>query len=80
MDFNQIDIDLLGVIYWNNREVNASALRYYLQQSVKIDPQPELRLHPDAQAKYDVVDKVMAEAQQAGVTKMGFVGNEAYAN
>ena len=79
-DFNQIDIDLLGVIYWNNREVNASALRYYLQQSVKIDPQPELRLHPDAQAKYDVVDKVMAEAQQAGVTKMGFVGNEAYAN
>ena len=79
-DFNQIDIDLLGVVYWNNREVNASALRYYLQQSVKIDPQPELRLHPDAQAKYDVVDKVMAEAQQAGVTKMGFVGNEAYAN
>ena len=79
-DFNQIDIDLLGVVYWNNREVNASALRYYLQQSVKIDPQPELRLHPDAQAKYDVVDKVMTEAQQAGVTKMGFVGNEAYAN
>ena len=79
-DFNQIDIDLLGVIYWNNREVNASAQRDYLQQSAKIDPQPELRLHPDAQAKYDVVDKVMAEAQQAGVTKMGFVGNEAYAN
>jgi len=79
-DFNQIDIDLLGAIYWNNREVNASTLRYYLQQSVKIDPQPELRLHPDAQAKYDTVDKVMAEAQQAGVTKMGFVGNEAYAN
>ena len=79
-DFNQIDIDLLGVVYWNNREVNASALRYYLQQSAKIDPQPELRLHPDAQARYELVDQVMAEAQQAGVTKMGFVGNEAYAN
>ena len=42
--------------------------------------EPELRLRPEGLAKYEVVDKVMAEAQQAGVTKMGFVGNEAYAN
>ena len=39
-----------------------------------------VRLKPDAQAKYDVVDKVMATAQQVGVTKMGFVGNEDYAD
>jgi biopolymer transport protein ExbD len=79
-DFNQVNIDLLGAIYWNNQEVDLATLRGYMKQTVGMDPEPELRLKPDAQAKYDVVDKVMATAQQVGVTKMGFVGNEAYAN
>jgi biopolymer transport protein ExbD len=43
------------------------------------DSQPELRLRPEGLAKYQVVDQIMAAAQQAGVKKMGFVGNEAYA-
>ena len=79
-DFNQVDIDFLGAIYWNKTEVDMPTLHGYLKQAAAIDPEPELRLHPDALAKYDVVDKVMADAQQAGITKMGFVGNEAYAN
>ncbi len=78
--FNQIDIDFLSNIYWNKQPVDLPTLRSYLKQSVALPSEPELRLHPEAQAKYEIVDKVMAEAQQAGVTKMGFVGNEAYAN
>ena len=78
--FNQIDIDFLGNIYWNKQEVDVPHLTAYLKQAVALPTEPELRLHPEALAKYEVVDKVMATAQQAGVTKMGFVGNEAYAN
>ena len=78
--FNQIDIDFLNNIYWNKQEVDLPTLRSYLKQSVALPEEPELRLRPEGLAKYEVVDKVMAEAQQAGVTKMGFVGNEAYAN
>ena len=78
--FNQIDIDFLSNIYWNKQEVDLPTLKSYLNQASKLPTQPELRLHPEAQAKYEIVDKVMAEAQQAGITKMGFVGNEAYAN
>ena len=78
--FNQIDIDFLGNIYWNKAEVNIPTLTSYLKQAVALPTEPELRLHPEALAKYEIVDKVMATAQQAGVTKMGFVGNEAYAN
>jgi biopolymer transport protein ExbD len=37
-------------------------------------------MRPEAEAKYVIVDQVMAAAQQAGIEKMGFVGNEAYAN
>ncbi len=79
-DFNQINIDFLNAIYWNNKEVDLPTLKSYMTESAKKQPEPELRLKPDALAHYEMVDKVMAEAQKAGVTKMGFVGNEAYAN
>ncbi|WP_419814617.1 ExbD/TolR family protein [Glacieibacterium sp.] len=78
--FNQIDIDFLGNIYWNKTEVTLPTLNGYLKQAVALPTEPELRLHPEGLARYEVVDKVMATAQQAGVTKMGFVGNEAYAS
>jgi len=78
--FNQIDIDFLGNVYWNKQEVDTATLDNYLKQAVALPNEPELRLKPEGLAKYEVVDKVMATAQQAGVTKMGFVGNEQYAN
>ena len=78
--FNQIDIDFLGNVYWNKTEVNLPTLSGYLKQAVALPEEPELRLRPEALAKYEIVDQVMATAQKAGVTKMGFVGNEAYAN
>ena len=45
-----------------------------------MNPEPELHVRPDALARYEVVNEALAAAQQAGVTKMGFVGNEQYAN
>jgi biopolymer transport protein ExbD len=78
--FNQIDIDFLGNIYWNKQEVTMATLRGYLKQASAMPEQPELRLRPEAEAKYVIVDQVMAAAQQAGMEKVGFVGNEAYAN
>ncbi|QMW24096.1 ExbD/TolR family protein [Sandaracinobacteroides saxicola] len=79
-DFNQVNIDFLNAIYWNNQEVTLEQLRSYLDtiSRMPLDDQPELRLKPEPMSKYDVAVKVMAQAQQAGITKMGFVGNEAY--
>ena len=81
-DFNQVNIDFLNTIYWNDQEVTLAQLDGYLKQVGAMQPaeaQPELRLKPDQLAKYDIVNRVMALAQQAGIKKMGFVGNEAYA-
>lgn len=79
--FNQVNIDFLGVIYWNDEEVTLEQLQTYLDQVGRMpeEQQPELRLRPDALARYEIVDQVMAAAQRANVRKMGFVGNEAYA-
>ena len=78
--FNQVDIDFLSNIYWNKKEVDLPTLKSYMKQAADMPTAPELRLRPEGLAKYSVVDEVMATAQQAGITKMGFVGNEAYAN
>jgi biopolymer transport protein ExbD len=77
--FNQVDIDFLSNIYWNKQAVDMVQLRGYMRQAAALPSEPELRLRPEALAKYEIVDQVMAEAQQAGISKMGFVGNEAYA-
>ena len=78
--FNQVDIDFLSNVYWNKKEVDMPTLKSYMKQAADMPTAPELRLRPEGLAKYSVVDEVMASAQQAGITKMGFVGNEAYAN
>jgi biopolymer transport protein ExbD len=76
---NRLEIDFLNDIYWNKQKVDLPTLRSYLRQAAAIEPQPELHLKPDALARYETVTLVMAEAQKANITKMGFVGNEAYA-
>ncbi|WP_194743331.1 ExbD/TolR family protein [Thermaurantiacus tibetensis] len=79
--FNQVNIDFLNTIYWNDQEVTLDQLRTYMEQvgRLPVEQQPELRLRPDALARYEVVNQVMAIAQMSGIKKMGFVGNEAYA-
>ena len=77
---NLLEVDFLNDIYWNKQKVDLVTLRRYLNASAKMQPEPELHVKPDALARYEVVDAALAQAQQAGVTKMGFVGNEAYAN
>src|SRR6185503_12692462 len=48
--------------------------------TAQMNPVPELHLQPDATARYELVDQVLAVTKQAHVQKMGFVGNEYYMN
>jgi biopolymer transport protein ExbD len=65
-------------ILWNNQPVALSQLQGIMEATQTMDPIPELHLQPDANARYDVVDKVLAATKRAQISKMGFVGNEAY--
>jgi biopolymer transport protein ExbD len=65
-------------VLWNGAPVAMSQLRGMLEATQTMDPVPELHLQPDPQARYDVVDTVLAQTKLAKVSKMGFVGNEAY--
>jgi biopolymer transport protein ExbD len=65
-------------ILWNGSPVSLSQLRGIMDATQTMDPIPELHLQPDPNARYDIVDKVLAETKKAKVSKLGFIGNEAY--
>ena len=77
---NKVVITAAGQILWNGTPVSQDQLRTYLELSQQINPIPELHLQPEPEAKYVLVDEVLAITKRAHVEKMGFVGNEAYMN
>ena len=77
---NKVVITTTGQVLWNGAPVDLLTLRQYLDQTQQMNPIPELHLQPEPNARYDLVDQVLAVTKRAHVDKMGFVGNEAYAN
>jgi len=69
-----------GKILWNGNPVGMDQLRQYLDITQQMNPVPELHLQPEATARYELVDEVLAVTKRAHVQKMGFVGNEYYMN
>ncbi|MEO5641553.1 MAG: biopolymer transporter ExbD [Sphingomicrobium sp.] len=75
---NKLVISQAGAILWNGTPVTLEQLRTYLDVSQQMNPVPELHLQPEPDARYELVDEVLAVTKKAHVSKMGFVGNEAY--
>jgi biopolymer transport protein ExbD len=75
---NKIVVTQAGAVLWNGLPVNFVQLRQYLDVSQQMQPVPELHLQPEPSARYETVSQVLVTTKQAGVTKMGFVGNEQY--
>src|SRR4051812_18553632 len=77
---NKVVINAQDQVLWNGAPVSMPQLRSYLDTTQQMNPIPELHLQPDATARYETVDQVLAVTKQAHVQKMGFVGNEYYMN
>jgi biopolymer transport protein ExbD len=77
---NILSINAQDQVLWNGQPVSMDQLRSYLDTTQQMNPVPELHLQPDATARYEIVDRVLAVTKKANVQKMGFVGNEYYMN
>ena len=77
-DKNQLGVDVNGTVLWNGTPIDLVTLRQYLERTKAMNPEPELHVQPDPNARYEVVDRVLAVVKRSEVTKMGFVGNEQY--
>jgi biopolymer transport protein ExbD len=77
---NKVVVAANGQILWNGSPINLVTLRQYLDLTQQMPQVPELHLQPEPQARYELVDQVLAVTKRAQVEKMGFIGNEAYAS
>ena len=76
---NRLTVNGAGIIRWNGAATDRATLRAALARTVSMSPRPELQFQPSADARYLAVDELLADIRRAGVTNMGFVGNERYA-
>lgn len=68
-----LSIDADGKTYWNDVLFNQTDLKAKLEAAAKVEPQPELQIRADKATRYQVLASVMADAQNTGMTKLGFV-------
>ena len=73
----RLRIDAGGQVFWNDSPAPMSALRNMMESEVQRDPnnQPTLEIDVNAEADYGVLAKVLAEAKNAQMMKIGFVRN-----
>ncbi len=62
-----------GDLFWRDQVINEETLHQRLQNVAQQQPQAVIHLQGDRFVDYQHVMKVMAAAQQAGVTQLGFV-------
>jgi biopolymer transport protein ExbD len=76
----EIVVDATGAIQWNGAVVaSRAALEDDMRRTTSSLARPELHLRPESDAPYSAVAEVLAAAQRLGVTNIGFVGNERFA-
>jgi biopolymer transport protein ExbD len=76
---NKIFIADNGAILWNGAPVDQVQLAQLLEDTKALQPTPELQFEPHPNARYLIVDQVLAVIKRSGVGNLGFVGNERYA-
>ena len=68
-------VDASNQVYWDNSPVNVGDLQQRMEEAVQKDPtnQPELRIEASPDSEYDVMAKILAQAKNAQMKKIGFV-------
>ncbi len=69
----RLSVDAKGAYFWNENRVEDDQLPALLKTEAAKDPQPDLHIRGDRDARYERVAQAMAAAQQAGLRKIGFI-------
>jgi len=75
---NDLSITRENIITWNGAPISLVDLKQTLIKTTTINPEPELHFAPQPDARFEMVDEVLATIKYSKVNKMGFVGNENY--
>lgn len=62
-----------GDFFWNNKPVALADLKTLFMQQAALDPQPEIRIRADTDARYGLIAQILASARSTGIKRLGFV-------
>jgi biopolymer transport protein ExbD len=63
-----------GDVYWNTRRMTApEKLVAELKKEAVKEPQPEVHIRGDMDARYEAVGRLVVACQRAGIAKVGFI-------
>jgi len=69
----KLSIDGAGQVFWDAEPVADDALRARLAKAGAEATPPEVHLRADKATRYERISFVLSTAQQAGLTKIGFI-------
>ena len=77
----RVDVSASNVLSWNGKPLADQAeLEQRLRDAATQQPQPEIHIRSHAKARYASVAAVLAGAQRSGLTKLGILGAEQFAD
>ena len=63
-----------GDVYWNTKRMpDTQSLVEALKKEAVKDPQPEVHIRGDENARYESVGRLVVACQRAGIAKVGFI-------
>jgi biopolymer transport protein ExbD len=69
-----IAVDKDGGVYWNDALLpDYNALFDQLKGIATMDPQPEIHIRGDGEARFEAIGKVIYNCQRASILKVGFI-------
>lgn len=69
-----IAVDKEGNIYWNDKILpSRDALLAFIKEAAVRQPQPEIHIRGDKEARYEAIGRVMYAIQRGGIQKVGFL-------
>ncbi|MCJ8158980.1 biopolymer transporter ExbD [Sphingomonas sp. LaA6.9] len=75
---HRLDITAANALLWDGQPVSEAALPARLAAMTRDPAGPVLHVAADGAARYEVFDRTLATVKQAGITRLGMVGNERY--
>ena len=75
----QLVVGADGVTLWNGEAVDRTQLRARLAAASRQEPQPDIHLRADREARYEPIAQLVADAARAGMSRIRFVSDPAEA-
>lgn len=68
-----IAVDDKGMIFVGGIKIALDALNEFFTNTAKVNPDADIRIRADANARYEIIAKIMASAKGSGIKKLGFI-------